>query len=151
MPFIIGSACMVGSALFTMTEEDYAKGYDDPRPSTTMMTVIVQALAGVDGQTPYEAIKDRADVFVTNMADDLLKNFPPTVLFTSEFDDCRWGTESVAILLEKHGKLLDYIVHPGTEHCWYLRHSGDEIPATQDCWADYRKIFSKYLRSDEKS
>jgi acetyl esterase len=151
VPFMIGSACMIGSALFNMTEEDYAKGYDDPHGVVWFMTASIQALAGVDGQTPYAAFKDRADVFVTNMGDDLLKNFPPTVLFTSEFDSCRWGTEDMARLLEKHGKLLDYIVHPGTEHCWYLTDTVDEISTSLDCWADYRKIFSKYLRRDENS
>jgi acetyl esterase len=151
VPFIIGSACMVGVGLITMTAEDYAKGYDDPHRMTLLTTSISQALAGVDGQTPYETIKDRADVFVTNMADDLLKNFPPTVLFTSEYDYLRWGTEDMARLLDKHGKLLDYIVHPGTEHCWYLTDPNNECSTTMDCWADFGKVFTKYLRRDEKS
>jgi hypothetical protein len=47
----------------------------------------------------YEQIKDRVDVFVTNMPDDFLKNFPPTVLWTSEYDNYRWGTEVMAQLL----------------------------------------------------
>jgi acetyl esterase len=99
VPFIIGSACMVGAAIFTMTAEDMAKSYDDPHGTLWFMQTISQALAGVDGQTPYEAFKDRADVFVTNMGDDLLKNFPPTVLFTSEYDYLRSGTEEMARLL----------------------------------------------------
>jgi acetyl esterase/lipase len=148
VPFIIGSSTMVGSALFTMTEEDYAKGYDDPHGVVWFMHTICQALAGVDGQTPYEAIKDRTDVFVTNMADELWKNFPPTVLFTCEYDSWRWGTEEMARLLEKHGKLLDYIVHPGTEHCWYMMDPENKISTTIDCWADYGKIFDKYLKGE---
>jgi acetyl esterase len=151
VPFIIGSACMVGAAIFTMTAEDMAKSYDDPHGTLWFMQTISQALAGVDGQTPYEAFKDRADVFVTNMGDDLLKNFPPTVLFTSEYDYLRSGTEEMARLLEKHGKLLDYIVHPGTEHCWYLLDPNNECSTNLDCWADFGKVFTKYLRRDEKS
>jgi acetyl esterase/lipase len=148
VPFIIGSACMVGVGLITMTAEDYAKGYDDPHRMTLLTTSISQALAGVDGQTPYETIKDRADVFVTNMADDLLKNFPPTVLFTSEFDICRWGTEVMAQLLEKHSKLLDYIVHPGATHCWYFADHKNKSPSTQKCWDDYGKVFNRYLKGE---
>jgi acetyl esterase/lipase len=148
VPFIIGSCCMIGSERFTMTEEDYAKGYDDPHGSHFFFHTISQALAGVDGQTPYEAIKDRADVFVTNMADDLLKNFPPTVLFTSEFDSCRWGNENLAKLLEKHGKLLDYIVHPGLDHCWYITDFENSCSTTLDCGADYGKVFDRYLKGE---
>ena len=151
VPFIIGSATNIGTRLLTMTEEDYAKGYNDPHGTAWFMTTIIQALAGVDGETPFEAIKDRVDVFVTNMSDEILKNFPPTVLFTSEYDSCRWGTEDMAILLEKHGKLLDYIVHPGTGHCWYLMDIENECSTTLDCWADWSKVFNKYLRLDEKS
>jgi acetyl esterase/lipase len=56
VPFIIGSACMDGAGLFTMTAEDMAKSYDDPHGTLLFMTTISQALAGVDGQTPYESI-----------------------------------------------------------------------------------------------
>jgi acetyl esterase/lipase len=148
VPFIIGSHCMIGSGMFLMTEEDYAKGYDDPHGTQAMFHTISQALAGVDGQTPYEAIKDRADVYVTNIADDLLKNFPPTVLFSSEFDMCRWGTEDIAKILEKNGKLLDYIVHPGTDHVWYLTDIENTCSTTLDCWADFGKVFDRYLKEE---
>ncbi len=69
-----------------MTAEDFGKGYDDPHVMQWYIGAITNAIAGVASGTPYEQIKDRVDVFITNMPDDLLKNFPPTVLFSSEFD-----------------------------------------------------------------
>jgi acetyl esterase/lipase len=145
VPFIIGSACMVGGNYWELTEEDKKTG-DNIEQTRGSLTMCTSFLAGVALGTPYEQIKDRVDVFVTNMPDDLLKNFPPTVLFTSEFDFCRWGTEVMAQLLEKHGKLLDYIVHPGATHCWYFADPENRSPSTQKCWDDYGKVFDHYLK-----
>jgi acetyl esterase/lipase len=146
VPFIMGSATMVGGQLFEMTEEDMAKGYDDPQSMQLFMGGMVNALAGVPFGTPYEQIKDRVDVFITNMPEEILKNFPPTVLWTSEYDSCRWGTEVMAQLLEKHGKLLDYIVHPGVEHCWYFADVFHKSPSTQKFWDDNVTVLKKYLQ-----
>jgi acetyl esterase/lipase len=85
VPFIIGSACMVGGNYWELTEEDMKTG-DNIEQTKDTMTICTTCLAGVPVDTPYEQIKDRVDIFVTNMPDDLLKNFPPTVLFSSEFD-----------------------------------------------------------------
>ncbi len=52
----------------------------------------------------------------------------------------------MAQLLEKHGKLLDYIVHPGATHCWYFSDPENRSPSTQKCWDDYGKVFDKYLK-----
>jgi acetyl esterase/lipase len=145
VPFIMGSATMIGGMIQEMTAEDFARGYDDPHGMQWSQGAIFNAIAGVASGTPYEQIKDRVDVFVTNMPDDLLKNFPPTVLWTSEYDNCRWGTEVMAQLLEKHGKLLDYIVHPGTEHCWYLGDVLGKSPSTQKFWDDNVTVLKKYL------
>jgi acetyl esterase/lipase len=147
VPFIIGSACMVGGIFWEMTEEDKKKG-DDIEKTACSLSIATASLAGVAVGTPYEQIKDRVDVFVTNMPDEILKNFPPTVLFTSEFDICRWGTEVMAQLLEKHGKLLDYIVHPGATHCWYFADHKNRSPSTQKCWDDYGKVFKRYLKGE---
>jgi acetyl esterase/lipase len=145
VPFIMGSATMIGGDIFEMTEEDFGKGYEDPHGMQFFLGGIVNAVAGVASGTPYEQIKDRVDVFVTNMPDEILKNFPPTVLWTSEYDSCRWGTESMAKLLEKHGKLLDYIVHPGTDHCWYIADVFGKSPSTQKFWDDNVTVLKKYL------
>ncbi len=145
VPFIMGSATMIGGMIQEMTAEDFCKGYDDPHGMQWSQGAIFNAIAGVASGTPYEQIKDRVDVFVTNMPDDLLKNFPPTVLWTSEYDNCRWGTEVMAQLLEKHGKLLDYIVLPGTAHCWYLGDVLGKSPSTQKFWDDNVTVLKKYL------
>jgi acetyl esterase/lipase len=128
-----------------MTEEDMTKGYDDPQAMQFLVGGMVTALAGVPFGTPYEQIKHRADVFITNMPDEILKNFPPTVLWTSEYDSCRWGVEVMAQRLEKHGKLLDYIVHPGTEHAWYFADVFQKSPSTQKFWDDNVTVMKKYL------
>ncbi len=145
VPFIIGSACMVGGNYWELTEEDMKTG-DNIEQTKDTMTLCTTCLAGVPVDTPYEQIKDRVDAFVTNMPDDLLKNFPPTVLFSSELVLYRSVTVGMAQLLEKHGKLLDYIVHPGTAHCWYFGDVLGKSPSTQKFWDDNVTVLKKYLK-----
>jgi len=150
VPFCIGSACMVGSNQMTRTPEQMQK-YEHAEMENMMFGTILNAIAGVDPMGPFEGLKDRADVLITNMSEDVAKNMPPIVLFSSEFDSCRWGTEEMAQLLVKHGKLLDYIVHPGTGHCWYMGDHENKSPSTKKCWDDFGKVFQKYLIKDQKS
>ena len=54
------------------------------------------------------------------MSSSIAKVFPKTAIVTAEFDQCRRMGEELASVLDKEGKLCDFLVHPGTMHCWHL-------------------------------
>jgi len=87
-------------------------------------------------------MKDRIDVYPNLMEEEIIKKFPLTVLFTSEYDFLRRSTEELAEKLFKAGRLADFCVHPGTTHCWYIMQSHETAGMF---WEDQKKMFQKWL------
>ena len=53
------------------------------------------------------------------VSDELLKKYPPTVVWTSEFDMLRRDNEKFAKRLQKVGKLVDIAIMPGVMHGYH--------------------------------
>ena len=67
-----------------------------------------------------------------NLMDDASASaMPKAVVFTSEFDMLRVAAEELAQKLERHGRLLDYVCHPSTTHCWWMMMDHKRSPASR--------------------
>lgn len=51
-----------------------------------------------------------------NASDAIVKQLPPTCVFTSEFDFLMRDSKKMADRLKKFGKLIDIFVMPGCSH-----------------------------------
>ena len=90
--------------------------------------------------------KDKSDkyLFPTLMSDEMASKFPPSVIFTTEFDIFRRHAEELAGLLEKNGTLCDFCCHPGVTHGWYFDF---DHPTSAIFWDDMKDTLYKWLLS----
>ena len=57
--------------------------------------------------TDYDAQQNDDQLYPGRTTDDILKKYPPTVIWTSEFDTYRRDNETFANRLKKFGKLAE--------------------------------------------
>lgn len=88
--------------------------------------------------------KNDKDIFPNLMGDELASKMPPTVVFTSEFDFFRIGSEELIEVLKKNGKLLDSCIHPGGHHGFFIRY---HFGITDGFYSDVAKVTDKYLKN----
>ena len=62
--------------------------------------------------------------------DSILQSYPPTVIWTSEFDMYRRDNETFALRLKKVGKLADISIMPGVMHGYQI-HSFESAETQQ--------------------
>lgn len=105
-------------------------------------------LAGIEHCDDYEKenypkIVNRRDIFPAELCEDeILAKFPPTIVFTSEFDLFGRSTEQLAERLHKVGRLVDFVIHPGTTHVWFVVQSH---PTAGDYFKDQKIAFDTWL------
>ena len=73
-------------------------------------------------------------LFPSKASDALLKEMPPTVIFSAEFDMFITETERMARRLRQNGRLLDLCTIPGIVH-------GSYVNPSLKC---YRTFFDSY-------
>ena len=66
--------------------------------------------------TDFEAQANDDQLYPGNASDDIMRKYPPVVVFTQEFDFLRRDNEVFAERLRKVGKLVDIQVMPGCTH-----------------------------------
>ena len=71
------------------------------------------------------------------MSSEIARNFPPTAIITAEFDFLRRHAEELGALLLLHGRLVEFVVHPGLIHSWNFSMSH---PKSDMYWSDFRTI-----------
>ena len=81
-------------------------------------------------------------IFPNEMSNEIASRFPNSVVFTSEFDFYRRGSEELAQLLHKNARLVEFCVHPGTIHGFYFSF---EDPMSELFWKDQKIILQKFL------
>ena len=81
-------------------------------------------------------------LFPNLMAEATAAKMPPTVVMTSEFDFFRLAAEELARKLHRHGRLLDYVVHPCMAHGIYF---DMDNPRSKDFWRDSALILGRWL------
>lgn len=89
---------------------------------------------------------DAAYLWPTRMGDLLARRFPRTAIITSEFDYLRRPAEELGALLHRHGRLAEFVAHPGLGHCW---HVNMEHPHSDKFWGDSKKLLEKHLLAKE--
>lgn len=52
-------------------------------------------------------------------SDDVLQNWPMTMLISSEFDPYVVANERFAMRLEDNGRLVENVVYPGADHGFF--------------------------------
>ena len=80
--------------------------------------------------TDFDNQQKDDQLFPGRTSDEILKKYPPTVVFTSEFDFIRRDNEAFAERLRKVGKLAEVSVMPGALHC-YQHH---DLTSNQTIW-----------------
>lgn len=60
------------------------------------------------------------EVFPGRAPAEFFKKFPPTVVFTSEFDHLRYDSLKLKEKFQKEGKLLDFQDMPGCQHGFHI-------------------------------
>jgi acetyl esterase/lipase len=66
--------------------------------------------------TDWEKQQNDDQVFPGRTTDEILKKYPPTVIWTAEWDFLRRDCEVFAERLKKHGKLAEFSMMPGRAH-----------------------------------
>ena len=70
------------------------------------------------------------------------ERFPPTVVMTAEFDTFRGHAEEFAEKLHSHGRLREFVCHPGVTHGYYM---DMEHSAAGMFWEDSSQILQAWL------
>jgi len=70
------------------------------------------------------------------------ERFPPTVVMTAEFDTFRGHAEEFAEKLHQHGRLREFVCHPGVTHGYYM---DMEHSAAGMFWEDSKSILTTWL------
>ena len=70
------------------------------------------------------------------------ERFPPTVVMTAEFDTFRGHAEEFAEKLHSHGRLREFVCHPGVTHAYYM---DMEHSAAGMFWEDSSQILQAWL------
>lgn len=81
-------------------------------------------------------------LFPNLMSDSIAKKMPPTFVFTTEFDFELIPSKELIYLLKKNGTLLDYCIHPGVNHGWYIHFNTSTSHIFFD---DFKKVVDLYL------
>ena len=68
--------------------------------------------------TDYENQQNDPQVYPGRASDEILKKYPPTVIWTSEFDCLRRDNEEFAARLKKLGKLAEFSNMPAKTHAY---------------------------------
>lgn len=68
--------------------------------------------------TDWENQQNDPQVFPGKASDEILKKYPPTVIWTSEFDFLRRDNEQFAARLKKVGKLAEISIMPARTHAY---------------------------------
>lgn len=77
--------------------------------------------------TDWDNQQNDDQLFPGRVSDEILKKYPPTVVWTSEFDFLRRDNEIFADRLKALGKLVDISKMPGTVHCYH------QMGSPEDC------------------
>ena len=85
---------------------------------------------------------ENINIFPNKMSNEISKKIPNTVILTSEYDFFKCDAEVLGEKLHNNGKLLDFIIHPGTLHGFYIMMSH---PSSYQFYEDISKIIKKYL------
>jgi acetyl esterase/lipase len=85
---------------------------------------------------------DAAWVWPSKMSKAVAEQFPKTAIVTGEFDFCRRMAEDLGAKLAKAGRLAEFVVHPGVNHCWFL---GMSHPMSDVYWADFSALLKAHL------
>lgn len=84
------------------------------------------------------------NLYPSKMSDELLKKFPRTVMFSSEFDYFRTESDKFASRLFKAGRLDEYVVYPGSVHS-FMGLDDNHIVKLDIAW-NFKKWINCYLR-----
>lgn len=76
-----------------------------------------------------------------------IKEFPPCVIFTSEFDCMRREAIALKTMLAKKKKVIDFHDMPGVGHLYYYDCNN---PESYWFFKDYASAFEKYVKKDDK-
>ena len=80
--------------------------------------------------TDYDNQQNDDQLFPGRTTDDILKLYPPTVVWTSEFDFLRRDNEIFAERLKKAGKLAEFGMMPGVTHGYH----GQNMTSQENIW-----------------
>ena len=109
--------------------------------------LFVRSLAQIDEKDPdYQQKMDNlvgnAQLFPIYIKDDLAKEMPKTIIFTSEFDYNKRDCENFARTLQRNGSLQEFCCHAQGTHGYYLAMSN---PISEMFWSDIKKVFTKFV------
>ena len=138
---LMAGAPMTGNEWVRLEKSEF--GGDVEKTGYEGMRQVCFWLAGKDPEVGMGELLDSPEVFPNLMSDEIAAKFPPSVVFTSEFDYLRVASEELAKKLEKNGKLVDYCDHPGTIHCWWFKFPNQ--PVSDVYFADQKKVIDKWL------
>ena len=89
--------------------------------------------------TDWENQQDDDQVFPGRTSDEILSQYPPTVIWTSEFDFLRRDNETFAARLKKVGKLAALGQMPGVGHGYQT--TGFKAPEVKKYYEQEREAF----------
>ena len=95
--------------------EDKLEVWDNKYGSTPVMMTAAYKLHATD----FENQKNDDQLYPGRASDDILKKYPPTVIWTGEFDFLRRDNEAFGERLKKFGKLAAFSNMPGVFHGYH--------------------------------
>ena len=102
----------VGESVDKMNKEEAASfTYDQP--------FIRESVAGGKAECERALRENNANIFPTMASNDVLLWFPPALIWQAEFDCFITANRRFAQRLDAAGRLLELVVHPGVNHCFW--------------------------------
>eukprot|EP00929_Paragymnodinium_shiwhaense_P121147 TRINITY_DN9328_c0_g1_i1.p1 TRINITY_DN9328_c0_g1~~TRINITY_DN9328_c0_g1_i1.p1 ORF type:complete len:432 (+),score=107.94 TRINITY_DN9328_c0_g1_i1:145-1440(+) len=127
-----------GEPVAGMNKEEAASyAYDQP--------FIRESLAGGPERCKRALAEADSAIFPTMATNDLLVWFPPALMWQAEFDCFITANRRFAQRLEAAGRLLELVVHPGANHCFWGTLS---FRRSEDWYRDLQRALQEYLIAD---
>ena len=101
-----------------------------------MMTSCYKLLA-----TDFDKQQKDDQLFPGRASDKIMSHYPPTVIWTSEFDFLRRDNEKLAERLKGLGRLAAFSQCPGTIHDYHQLGNPEEVPEIKRFYAEEIEAF----------
>jgi len=133
---IILSRAMLLDYFFTQKTEEMTR---EEANSCDIMRKITELL----GRDIKEQLKNKDLMLFPGLADhNILRSLPPIIIMEVEFDLFATANRELANRLDKAGKLLEYVVHPG---CGHGMQYNLETKGAKRFFKDFRTVVQEYV------